>query len=111
MWSYAKIGSPLSEEACALLDMVPNEVLRHLSDESRRVKVRHDPRLYHSRRMFGKVYLHAALKNSNRTSAWLSPSAPPLATLEAIAYMELQLLCSRPCVMNPVVGLLHGLMK
>ena len=39
MWSYAKIGSPLSEEACALLDMVPNEVLRHLSDESRRVKV------------------------------------------------------------------------
>jgi len=40
VWSYAKIGSPLSEEACALLDMVPNEVLRHLSDESRRVKVR-----------------------------------------------------------------------
>ncbi len=46
VWSYAKIGSPLSEEACALLDMVPNEVLRHLSDESRRVKVRFAPQTY-----------------------------------------------------------------
>ena len=40
MWSYAKIGSPLSEEACALMDMVPAEVLLQLSDDSRRCKVR-----------------------------------------------------------------------
>lgn len=40
VWSFAKIGSPLSEEASALMDMVPNEVLLQLSDESRRCKVR-----------------------------------------------------------------------
>ena len=40
VWAYAKIGSPLSEEACALMDMVPAEVLLQLSDDSRRCKVR-----------------------------------------------------------------------
>ena len=40
VWAFAKIGSPLSEEACALMDMVPAEVLLQLGDESRRSKVR-----------------------------------------------------------------------
>ena len=40
VWSFAKLGSPLSEEACALMDMVPAEVLLQLSDDSRRCKVR-----------------------------------------------------------------------
>ena len=43
VWSFAKIGGPLSEEASALMDMVPAEVLLQLSDESRRCKARSTP--------------------------------------------------------------------